>query len=82
MKLNAHTASLIAVGASVSANCLPCLEINTERAKKCGAEPWEITEAVEVGRKVRAGAAAKMDAFAASLGGAERPAGAACGCGP
>ena len=84
MKLDARTASLIAVGASVTANCQPCLEINVARAAKHGAEPLEIADAVEIGRKVRAGAAAKLDAFAAGLGAtaaAAGPAEAACGCG-
>lgn len=84
MPLNTRTASLIAVGASVAANCHPCLEINTTRAANCGAEAAEIADAVEVGRKVRAGAAAKLDAFAVGLGTsapAARPGEAACGCG-
>ena len=84
MKLDARTASLIAVGASVSANCQPCLEINTGRATKYGAEPPQIADAIEIGRKVRAGAAAKLDAFAAGLGAAAptaRTAESACGCG-
>ena len=81
MKLDAHTASLIAVGASVTANCQPCLEINTARAAKYGAGPLEIADAVEIGRKVRAGAAAKLDAFAVGLGAPTLPAQADCGCG-
>ena len=84
MQLDARTASLIAVGASVTANCQSCLEISTARAAKHGAEPPEIANAVEIGRKVRAGAAAKLDTFAAGLG-ATAPAArldeAACGCG-
>jgi AhpD family alkylhydroperoxidase len=84
MDLDARTASLIAVGASVTANCQPCLETNTARAAKYGATSPEIADAVEIGRKVRAGAAAKLDAFAAGLGAAapaDRPAQATCGCG-
>ena len=84
MKLDARTASLIAVGASVTANCQTCLEINAARAARHGAEPPEIADAVEIGRKVRAGAAAKLDASAAGVGvaaPAARPDEAACGCG-
>ena len=82
MRLDARTGSLIAVGASVTANCQPCLEINTARAAKHGAEPEEIADAVEIGRKVRAGAAAKLDASAAGTGSAadRGPAETACGC--
>jgi AhpD family alkylhydroperoxidase len=83
MKLDARTASLIAVGASVTANCQICLEINAARAARHGAEPPEIADAVEIGRKVRAGAAAKLDSSAAVLGVAAPAAlgEAACGCG-
>jgi len=83
MELDARTASLIAVGASVAANCQACLEINAARAARHGARPPEIADAVEVGRKVRAGAAAKLDASAAGLGltaPAARPDDAGCGC--
>ncbi len=85
MNLDARTASLIAVGASVTANCQPCLEINTARAARHGVVSAQIADAVEIGRLVRAGAAAKLDAFAAGLGAATatepRPAEAGCGCG-
>jgi AhpD family alkylhydroperoxidase len=84
MELDARTASLVAVGASVTANCQPCLEINQARAAKHGAEPQEIADACEIGRKVRAGAAAKLDAFAAGLSAdpaSARPAEPGCGCG-
>lgn len=64
MKLDNRTLALIAVGASVSANCQPCLERNVSTARKCGAEDREITEAIEIGKRVRQGAASKMDEFA------------------
>lgn len=48
--LDARTASLIAVGASVTAHCQPCLEANTARAAKHGAGQSEIAGAVAVGR--------------------------------
>jgi AhpD family alkylhydroperoxidase len=67
MKLDRKTLRLIAVGASVSANCQPCLQINTEKAREGGADEGEIGQAIEVGRMVREGAASKMDAFAAGL---------------
>ena len=67
MTLDERTAMLIAVGASIAANCQPCLEINVERAREHGIAPKEIEDAIEVGRMVRKGAAAKMDRFAAGL---------------
>lgn len=67
MTLDIRTASLVAVGASITANCQPCLQINTARALKCGVDPQAVADAVEIGRKVRAGAGSKMDAFAVTL---------------
>ncbi len=67
MKLDDRTIRLIAVGASISANCQPCLEINVTQALENGAEAQEVAEAIEVGRRVRQGAASKTDKFAASL---------------
>jgi AhpD family alkylhydroperoxidase len=81
MVLDNRTASLVAVAASITANCQPCLEINIARARKCGAEQAEVAAAVEIGRKVRAGAASKMDAFAATLNVPAPASEAPCGCG-
>lgn len=58
---------LIAVGASVSANCQPCLQYHIRKAQENGANEQEIAEAVETGQAVRKGAASKMDKFASSL---------------
>ena len=66
MKLDNRTRSLIAVGASITANCQPCLQSTVTMALQSGADEQEIAEAVEVGRRVRQGAASKMDKFALS----------------
>ena len=67
MKLDRRMLHLIAVGASVSANCQPCLQINIDKARECGADESELADAVEVGKMVREGAASKMDAFIAGF---------------
>ena len=67
MKLDERTMRLIAVGASIAANCQQCLEINVAGAVECGIAEEEIAQAIEVGKKVRHGAATKMDRFASSL---------------
>ena len=67
MKLDNHIKALIAVGASVTANCQPCLQSTMAMAQESGADEQEIAEAIEVGKRVRKGAASKMDAFAANL---------------
>jgi AhpD family alkylhydroperoxidase len=67
MKLDARTMRLIAVGASIAANCQQCLEINVTGALEGGIGEDEIAQAIDVGKRVRQGAATKMDRFAASL---------------
>jgi AhpD family alkylhydroperoxidase len=67
MKLDDRTRGLIAVGASITANCQPCLESTIAMALGSGADEQEIAEAIQVGKMVRKGAASKMDNFAAGL---------------
>jgi AhpD family alkylhydroperoxidase len=67
MRLDKQTLELIAVGASVAANCQPCLAHNVDKALEYGADSQQITEAIEVGKRVRQGAAAKLDKFALGL---------------
>ena len=84
MKLDERTLRLIAVGASITANCQPCLQINVAKALEGGANEQEIADAIQVGKMVRQGAASKMDKFASSLDYAALSANAAngeCGCG-
>lgn len=84
MKLDDRTLRLIAVGASITANCQPCLQINAAKALECGASEQELAEAIGVGKMVRKGAASKMDAFGVSLKQmaplAASPSNGACGC--
>jgi AhpD family alkylhydroperoxidase len=58
---------LIAVGASVTANCQPCLDYHVSAARQAGADEKEINTAIEVAKAVRKGAAAKMDQFASTI---------------
>ena len=67
MKLDERMMRLIAVGASITANCQPCLQTNVVKALESGATEGEIAEAIWVGTMVRRGAASKMDKFAAGL---------------
>lgn len=84
MELDNRTQELIAIGASITANCQPCLQYHVGRALEHGAGQGEIAAAILVGKMVRKGAASKMDGFAATLGQAEQPAAApstaGCGC--
>jgi len=60
---------LIAVGASVTANCQACLNTAVSQAQGIGVEKNEILEAIAIGRVVRKGAMGKMDKFASTLTG-------------
>lgn len=84
MELDERTMRLIAVGASVTANCQPCLQTSIAKALEEGVSTSEITVAINVGKMVRRGAASKMDQFAASLTPADpvnvSPVDSGCGC--
>jgi AhpD family alkylhydroperoxidase len=67
MLLDERMLRLIALGASICANCQPCLQTNLTKALESGASELEIAQAIWVGRQVRHGAAAGMDQFAASM---------------
>jgi AhpD family alkylhydroperoxidase len=67
MVLDNQTRALIAVGASVAANCRQCLEYNVGTALQCGTTSQQIAEAFKIGRRVRLGAASNMDWFASTF---------------
>ena len=45
MKLDDRINGLIAVGAAITANCQPCLEVSVTKALENGADEQEIAEA-------------------------------------
>ena len=52
---------LIAIGAAVTANCVPCLKFHLGKAQGADASEEEIAEAIRIGRMVRAGSAKIWD---------------------
>ncbi len=58
---------LIAIGASITANCQPCLDFHVAKARENGADGREIAEAIAIGKTVRKGAAGKMDQVVSTL---------------
>jgi hypothetical protein len=58
---------LIAIGASVGANCQSCLNTAFSEAQKLGLGKKEILEAMSIGRIVRKGAIGKMDKLTSAL---------------
>ena len=85
MALDNRIKELIAVGASTTANCQPCLEYHVSKALESGVDQTELGEAIDVGKMVRRGAASKMDKFASTLHHSASSMAAAssggCGCG-
>ena len=69
MSFDNRTVELIALGASVAANCHPCIQHHTAKALDAGLSQQEIREAMEVGKMIRKGAAFSMDKLIAELSG-------------
>ena len=87
MTFDNRTTELIAIGASIAANCQSCVEYHVGKAAEFGIDQQEIAQALEVGRMVRKGAAAKVDKVAHLLLHSEPtaavtvPTEQGCGCG-
>ncbi len=67
MPLDDRTKALIAVGASLTANCQSCLHSTVALALEAGAGPQDVAEAIEVAKLVRRCASSSMEKFVASL---------------
>jgi AhpD family alkylhydroperoxidase len=67
--LDNKTKELIAIGASVSCNCHPCVKFHLDKAGKLGIEPGDIKEALEVVMIVRRSAAGQMDELLSEVSG-------------
>ena len=55
------TKELIAIGASVSANCHPCIKYHVGKARERNIAEDDIRQAMDVGKMVRKGAGRQMD---------------------
>ena len=71
---------LVAVGAAITANCQPCLEYHTAKARELGVADDDIFEAIKVAQQVRRGATAKIDRFAAEHVSGQKEVVAPAGC--
>jgi AhpD family alkylhydroperoxidase len=58
---------LIAIGASISAHCKPCLEYHLQKATEMGIDLDDIRVAVEIGHRVEKGSMAAMKKFSSSV---------------
>lgn len=73
--MDTRTKELIAIGASVTAHCEPCLHYHIGKAQEAGVTAEDIKEAVHLGKAVRAGSTRNMDrVIADALEGAGAPA--------
>ena len=67
MKLDDKTVELIAIGASITANCQPCLQYHVAKGREHGLDDDLIRNAIAVGKMVKKGAAAKMEKYASTV---------------
>lgn len=65
--MDERTKELVAIGASVSANCQPCLTYHLERARELGISEESIHAAMDTGYMVSKGATSAMRKFSTSL---------------
>jgi AhpD family alkylhydroperoxidase len=59
---------LVAIGAALASNCIPCIEYHIPAALKAGLTDNQIKEAIEIANKVRNVPSAKVLEVALSLG--------------
>jgi AhpD family alkylhydroperoxidase len=59
--LDAKIKELIALGSSIAANCHPCVKYHVAKAREMKIAEDDIRQAMDVGKKVRKGAAGQMD---------------------
>ena len=69
---------LIAIGASVTAHCQPCLTYHVELGRQKGLSAEEIAAAIKVGSEVEKGASKAMRKFSESLVGAAESTSSCC----
>jgi len=85
-ELNNREKSLVALGAAIASNCVPCVEYHIPGAMRAGLSDTEIDEALEIADKVRqVPARAVLEAALARIetspDQSTKTAGPGCGCG-
>lgn len=51
--LNPREHELVALGAALASNCVPCIEFHIQAARKTGLNDAEIAEAIELADKIK-----------------------------
>lgn len=65
--LNPRERELVAIGAAMGSNCVPCIEYHIPQARKAGLEDRQISEAISLADMVRQVPARKVLAAAQRL---------------
>ncbi len=65
--LNERERELVAIGAAIGSNCVPCIEYHLPAGRKAGLENEELAEALELANKVKNVPAEKIYAVARKL---------------
>ena len=65
--MNEQTKELIAIGASITGHCQPCLIYHVAKARDLGVDEQDIREAIAVGHMVEKGSMSAMRDFAESV---------------
>jgi AhpD family alkylhydroperoxidase len=76
--MDEKTKALIAIGASVSAHCQPCVSYHVGKAQGLGISEEQILEAIGIGQMVERGAGSAMREFTHELFGKAAPASDCC----
>lgn len=77
--LSLRERELVALGAALASNCVPCIEFHVPAARKAGLSDAEIAAAIGIADRIRQVPAGKvLDAAQAQLTGAAASAAAAC----
>ncbi len=80
--LNPRERELVALGASLASNCIPCVTYHRAEASKFGLSAAQIAEAIELADKVRqVPARAVLDAAQRAGSDTDANTKAGCGCG-
>jgi 4-carboxymuconolactone decarboxylase len=78
-KLSPIERELVAIGASIASNCIPCVTYHIAKAKKLGLDEELLSEAIELADKVRqVPARAVLEAVRQDIPATETQGG--CGC--
>lgn len=71
--MDARTNELIAIGASVAANCHPCTRFHLAKCDELGIAREDVAAAAKIGQTVNRGAAGATRSFVAELLGEDAP---------